>query len=75
MLQKPLAVQRRDYIANSGPTVFGFNRMDKVVSPGGEIFVFIGVRDGKVILEREDKTKGEPFVVVDSSTFTQWKKQ
>lgn len=73
-MRKPLAVQRRDYIANSGPSIYGIKRMDKVVSPAGEAFVFLGVREGEVFLEREDKTKGEPFVVQNSSGFSNWQK-
>lgn len=74
-MNKPLAVQRRDYIANSGPTLFGSKRMDKMVSPQGEAFTFLGARDGEVILERDDKTKGTPFVTIDSSEFSRWSKQ
>ena len=74
-MRKPLAVQRRDYIASSGPSIYGIKRMDRVASPQGEIFIFLGVREGAVYLEREDKTKGEPFAVVDSSIFANWTKQ
>lgn len=74
MQQKPLAVQRREYISNSGPTIFGINRLDKVVSPEGERFIFLGARDGEAVVEREDKTKGTPFLTVDSSDFTKWRK-
>lgn len=74
-LRKPLAVQRRDYIASTGPSIYGTKRMDKVFSPNGELFVFLGVRDGDVYLERENKAAGEPFVTVDSTDFAKWKKQ
>ena len=74
-MRKPLAVQRRDYVAKSGPSIYGIKRMDKVVSPQGEIFIFLGVREGEVYLERENKAKGEPFLTVDSSDFASWKKE
>jgi len=70
--KKPIAVQRRDIIANSGPSVYGITRNTKVKSPSGEAFIFLGVRDGEVWLEREDKTKGEAFISVDSSEFADW---
>ena len=75
MQKKPVAVQRRDYISNSGPSIFGIKRMDKVTSPDREVFIFLGVRDGEVILEREDKQKGEPFIIIDSGEFSRWNKQ
>jgi hypothetical protein len=46
--------------------------MDKVRSPQGEVLVFLGVREGEAILEREDKSKGQPFVMVDSSDFSKY---
>jgi hypothetical protein len=74
-MEKPLAVQRRDYLANSGPSLFGIARMQKVVSPKGEVFIFLGAREGQVFLEREDKKKGSPFVEIDSSEFRNYTKQ
>lgn len=74
MLKKPIAVLRRDIMANTGPHIYGLNRMDKVRSPGNETFTFLGVADGVVHLERDDKTKGEAFVEVDSELFADWKK-
>lgn len=71
-MNKPLAVQRRDYIANSGPALLGVKRMEKVRSPQNEVFVFLGVREGEAILEREDKTKGQPFIIIDSSDFVKY---
>ena len=73
-MRKPLAVQRREYLTNSGPSIFGITRMDKVVSPNGEIFILLGVREGKIYLEREDKTKGEPFETIDTSAFLSFTK-
>ena len=58
----------------SGPSIYGIKRMDRVVSPEGESFIFLGVREGKVYLERENKAKGEPFAVVGSSDFAGWAK-
>jgi hypothetical protein len=48
--------------------------MDKVRSPSREIFTFLGVADGIAHLERDDKTKGDAFVEVDSEEFADWKK-
>lgn len=73
-MQKPIAVQRRDIIAGTGPAIFGIKRTDKVRSPKGEIFTFLGVSEGIVYVERDDKTKGKPFDEVDSSEFSRWKK-
>ncbi|MGC8863122.1 MAG: hypothetical protein ACP5R5_10165 [Armatimonadota bacterium] len=73
-MQKPMAVIRRDIIAATGPSVYGIKRMDRVISPTGERFTFLGVADGICHLEREDKTKGPPFVEVDSEEFHKWKK-
>lgn len=74
MLKKPVAVLRRDIIANTGPRIYGLNRMDKVISPSKEVFTFLGVADGIAHVERDDKNKGEPFVEVDSEQFSDWKK-
>jgi len=68
-MQIPLAVQRKRYLENSGPSVFGVTRMQKVASPAGETFIFLGAREGQVFLERTDKQKGEPFLELDSSEF------
>jgi hypothetical protein len=62
-------------MAGTGPSIYGIKRMDKVRSPGGEIFTFLGVCDGVAHVERDDKTKGEVFVEVDSEDFARWKKQ
>jgi hypothetical protein len=74
-MDKHLAVQRKLYMENSGPSLFGISRMQKVVSRKGEVFTFLGVHEGIVHLEREDKTKGEPFEEVDSSDFREYAKQ
>ena len=74
-MRKPLAVQRRDYIASTGSIIFGIKRMDKVAPPSGELFTFLGVKDGQVYLERDDKTKGEPFEIIDSSDFSRYTKK
>jgi len=73
-LTKPIAVMRRDIIAATGPGIYGIKRNDKVRSPKGEIFMFLGVSEGIVHVERDDKTKGEPFVEVDSGEFSRWQK-
>jgi len=71
---KPIAVVRRDIIASTGPGIYGIKRMDKVRSPKGEIFVFLGVCDGIAHVERDDKSKGQVFVEVDSEEFAGWRK-
>lgn len=49
--------------------------MDKVISPHGEVFIFIGAREGEVILEREvKKLNTEPFIKLDSSEISKWAK-
>lgn len=73
-MQKPIAVVRRDIIASTGPGVYGIQRRDKVRSPQGETFTFLGVCDGVAYLERDDKTKGKPFEEVDSELFAKWRK-
>ena len=71
----PLAVQRKRYMDRSGPSLFGTARMQKVVSPAGEVFVFLGAREGQVFLERDDKKKGPPFVEIESSDFRNYARQ
>lgn len=71
---KPLAVIRRDIIASTGPSVYGIKRMDKVLSPEGEVFIFLGVADGVCHLERDDKKKSPVFIEVNSEEFARWKK-
>lgn len=73
-MAKPIAVIRRDIVASTGPSIYGIKRNDKVRSPKGEIATFLGVCDGIAHLERDDKTKGEPFLEVDSEDFSKWKK-
>jgi hypothetical protein len=73
-LQKPIAVVRRDIVAATGPGIYGIQRQDKVRSPQRETFIFLGVCDGIVYLERDDKTKGKPFEEVDSEVFAKWRK-
>ncbi|MCE5199315.1 MAG: hypothetical protein ABFD54_16300 [Armatimonadota bacterium] len=73
-MEKPIAVLRRDIIANTGPSIYGIKRNDKVRGPKGEIFTFLGVAEGVAHLERDDKTKGQPFVEVDSGDFSRWQK-
>ncbi len=74
ILNKPVAVVRRDIIASTGPTIYGISRMDKVRSPQNELFTFLGVSDGIAYLERDDKTKGKAFVEVDTELFAKWRK-
>lgn len=74
MKDKPSAVVRRDIISNTAPSFAGFNRMDKVRSSKGEIFIFLGVCDGMAHLERIDKTKAPIFEEIDSDVFRSWKK-
>lgn len=71
---KPLAVMRRDIIATTGPGIYGIARMDKVKSPQGEIFTFLGVCDGIAYMERDDKGKGEAIEEIDTEVFAKWRK-
>jgi hypothetical protein len=73
-LNKPIAVIRREIIANTGPDIYGIKRNDRVRSPKGEIFIFLGVSEGIAHVERIDKTKGNSFVEVDSGEFSRWQK-
>ena len=73
-MNKPTAVVRRDIIAGTGPGIYGIKRMDKVRSPKGELYAFLGVCDGIAHVEREDKSKGHPFLEVDSEEFADWRK-
>jgi hypothetical protein len=75
ILDKPIAVQRKQYLDNSGPSLFGIAKLQKVASTSGEVFTFLGVRDGVAYLEREDKTKGPAFVEVDSDDFRDYTKR
>ncbi len=74
MPEKPAAVVRRDIIASTGPSIYGIQRLDNVKSAQGEVFTFLGVCDGVVHLERVDKTKGEPFLEIESEDFAKYKK-
>ncbi len=74
MNDKPLAVIRRDIMASTGPGIYGIKRSDKVKSPKGEFFIFLGVCDGIAYVEREDKTKGEAFLEIDTEDFEDWRK-
>ncbi len=73
-MDKPIAVIRRDIIASTGPSIYGIKRLDKVKSPKGDIFTFLGVCDGIVYLERDDKAKGKPIEEIDSDDFSAYKK-
>jgi len=48
--------------------------MDKVKSPQGETFTFLGVCDGVAYVERDDKTKGQPIEEIDTEVFNKWRK-
>lgn len=74
MLEKPTAVVRKEIVSSTGPSIYGINRMDKVRSPKGEIFTFLGVCDGIAHLERETRTADGTFVEIDSSDFNRYKK-
>ncbi|MCX6343964.1 MAG: hypothetical protein NT018_02675 [Armatimonadetes bacterium] len=74
MNDKPIAVIRRDIMASTGPSIYGIKRSDKVKSPKSELFTFLGVCDGIAHVEREDKTKGEPFMEIETEDFEDWQK-
>ena len=73
-LDKPIAVVRRDILAGTGPSIYGIKRNDKVLSPQGEAFTFLGVADGIAHVERDDKTRGKAFIEIDSDAFAKWRK-
>ena len=60
-MQKPLAVVRRDIVANTGPSIYGIKRHDAVLSPKGERFTFLGVSEGVAHVERVDKSKSRSW--------------
>ncbi len=72
--KRPVAVVRREIIASTGPSVFGIQRMQKIQSPKGEVFTFLGACDGIAYLERDDKAKGKPFEEIDSEELGSWKR-
>ncbi len=74
MPNKPIAVIRRDIIAETGPSIYGIKRMDKVRSPANEIYTFLGVCDGIAHLEKDEKSAGEPFIEIESEDMARWKK-
>lgn len=71
-MRKPLAVERQEYMSSTGPTIYGIQRLEKIISPEGRVCVFLGVKDGEVYLECDDKLN--PFLKIDSSDFSRWKK-
>ncbi len=73
-LDKPIAVIRRDIVAQTGPSIYGIKRNDRVLSPEGEAFTFLGVAEGIAHVEREDKTRGKAFVEVESEAFAKWRR-
>jgi len=74
MVDKPTAVVRKEITTSTGPSIYGINRMDKVRSPRGEVFTFLGVCDGIAYLEREVRTAEGTFVELDSSDFSKYKR-
>lgn len=73
-MRKPVAVQRREYLSSTGPSIFGIKRMDKVASPQGQRYTFLGVKEGQIYLESDDKTKADPFLIVETGEFSKWNK-
>lgn len=73
-LDKPIAVVRRDILAGTGPSIYGIKRNDKVLSPRGEVFTFLGVAEGIAYVERDDKTRGKAFLEIESDAFSKWHK-
>jgi len=74
MVDKPTAVVRKEIVTSTGPSIYGINRMDRVRSPRGEVFTFLGVCDGIAYLEREVRTAEGSFVELDSSDFSKYKR-
>ncbi len=72
-MRRNTAAERRAFLASTGPEGMGFKRFDRVASPQGVAYIFLGIRDGETYLERADG--GEPlFVKVDNFKFQYWKK-
>ncbi len=72
--KKPTAVIRRDIVATTGPSVWGIKRMDKVLSPAGKAYIFLGVAEGIAHLESLDKADIDPFIEVESEDIGRWQK-
>lgn len=70
-MNKNYAIERRDIISKTGVSILGVKRYDKVESPEGEKFIFLGVRDGEAYLERESK-KDPVFIIIDTFDFERW---
>ncbi|MBO4547955.1 MAG: hypothetical protein J5758_01950 [Abditibacteriota bacterium] len=71
-MRKNIAAERREVMASTGPEGMGFKRFDRVKSPGGESYIFIGIRDGEAYVERCDG-KDPLFRKVDAFDFQYWK--
>ena len=73
-MRRNIAAERREILASTGPEGMGFRRFDKAVDPKGDVYVFLGIRDGEDHLEKED-AKETLFVKVGVFDFQYWKKQ
>lgn len=74
MADRPTAVVRKEIMNSTGPSIYGTQRLDKVRSPKGEVFTFLGVCDGIVHLEQEVEGGPSKFLEMDSSDFSKYKK-
>jgi len=64
--------KRREIIAKTGASILGIKRYDKIKSPEGESFTFLGVSDGIAHMERDDKLKAPIFIEVDTFDLEKW---
>ena len=64
--------KRREIIAKTGANILGIKRYDKIKSPEGEIFTFLGVSDGIAYMERDNKLKTPIFIEVDTFDMERW---
>ncbi|MBR4748249.1 MAG: hypothetical protein IK083_01575 [Abditibacteriota bacterium] len=71
-MRRNTAAERRELMASTGPEGMGFKRFDRVRSPRGVEYIFIGIRDGEACVERCDG-KDPLFEKVDAFDFQYWK--
>lgn len=68
-----LAAERRSILASTGPDAMGYKRFDRVQNRKGEVYIFLGVRDGEAHLERADG-KEPVFIKIETVEFQYWKR-
>ena len=71
-MKKNPHILRREIIAKTGASIMGIKRHDKIKSPEGEIFIFLGVSDGMAYLEKDNKQKEPFFTEIDTFDLEKW---